>query len=105
MNLASKTAPLDLHPAVERCRHPAKGRMLDLLLDIRDDLTGIGLVPGPIEPLGHDPELDEEVAGQILRLDFAALFPPEPKKSSLIVPHDDPGVGAADEGLAIYEVG
>jgi hypothetical protein len=37
--------------------------VIEPLLDIRDDLTGIGLVPAPIEILGYDTKLDDEVAG------------------------------------------
>ena len=44
-----------------------------------------------------DPELDDEIAGQILWLDLAALFPPEPEQGILIIAHDDPGVRAADK--------
>jgi hypothetical protein len=31
-------------------------------LDIVDHLRGISLVPLPVEVLGHDPKLDDEVA-------------------------------------------
>ena len=51
----------------------------------------------PIERLGHDPELNDQVCGQVLGLDLAALFPPEAEQGGLVVAHDDPGVGAADE--------
>ena len=71
--------------------------MPDLPLDVRDDLPGIALVPAPIEVLGDQAELDDEVAGEVLRLDLAALFPPEPEQGGLVVAHDDPGVRAADE--------
>ena len=63
-----------------------------MLLDVGDDLTGIGLVPASIEVLGHHPELDDEIAGQVLRLDLAALLLPKPEQRILIVAHDDPGV-------------
>ncbi len=53
--------------------------MPHLLLNVDDDLPGLGLVPAPIELLGNDTELDDEVAGQVLRLDLAALFPPQPQ--------------------------
>ena len=56
----------------------------------------------PIERLGHDPELDDEVGGQVLGLDLAALFPPEAEQGGLVVAHDDPGVGAADEAAALH---
>ena len=55
----------------------------------------------PIEGLGHDAELDDEVAGKVLRLDLAALFPPEAEQGGLVVAHDDAGVGAADEVAAV----
>ena len=81
-----------LDPAVERGRHPPQHRVPDLPLDIGNHLPRIGLVPAPIEVLGHDPELDDEVARQVLRLDLAALFPPQPDQRLLVVAHDDPGV-------------
>ena len=55
----------------------------------------------PIERLGHDPELDNEVAGQVLWLDFAALLPPEADKGGFVIAHDSPGVRAADEAPAV----
>ncbi len=45
-------------------------------LDIRDHLTGVRFVPASVEVLRHDPELDDEIAGQVLRLDLTALFAP-----------------------------
>ena len=56
--------------------------MPDVPLDVGDDLTGVGLIPAPIEILGHRPELDDEIAGQILRLDLAALLSPEPQQGA-----------------------
>jgi hypothetical protein len=68
--------------------HPAQDRMPDASLDIRDHLTGIRLIPAPVEVLGHHPELDDEIAGQIL----AALFAPQPDQRLLVIAHDDSGV-------------
>ena len=65
------------------------------------DLAGIALVPVPVEVLGHGAELDDQVAGEVLRLDLAALLPPEPEQGGFIVAHDDPGVRAADEAAAV----
>ena len=48
---------------VKRCRHPLDHRMVHPPLDVLDRLSGISLVPLPIEVLGHDPKLDDEVAG------------------------------------------
>ena len=42
--------------------------------------------------------------GQVLGLDLAALFPPEPEQGGLVVAHDDPGVRAADEGAAVWGI-
>jgi hypothetical protein len=72
-----------------------------LPLDVRNYLAGIGLVPAPIEVLRHHPELDHEIAGQVLRLDLAALFSPQLDKCLLIVAHYDPSVRAADEVAAV----
>jgi hypothetical protein len=51
--------------------------MPDLPLDICKDLAGIGLIPAPVQVLGRQPQLDDEIAGQILWLDLAALFLPK----------------------------
>ena len=48
-----------------------------------------------------DAELDDQVAGEVLGLDLAALFPPEPEQGGLVIAHDDPGVRAADKVPAI----
>src|SRR5882672_10237613 len=75
--------------------------MADPALDIGNDLPGVELVPAPVQILGDGPKLDDEVPGEVLRLDLAPLLPPQPHQSDLIVAHDDPGVGAADEGTAV----
>ena len=66
--------------AIERGGHPAQRRMPDLPLDVRDHLARVGLIPAPIKVLRHHSELDDEIAGQVLWLDLAALFPPEPQQ-------------------------
>ena len=71
--------------------------MPNVLLNVGDDLPGIGLVPAPVQLLGGGPELDDEVAGQVLGLDLAALFLPQAVPGPLVVAHDDPGVRAANE--------
>jgi hypothetical protein len=71
--------------------------MADLPLDVCKYLTGIGLVPAPIEVLRRHAKLDDEVTGEVLGLDLAPLFLPEPEKGSFVIAHDDPGVRAADE--------
>jgi hypothetical protein len=87
-----------LNPAIQRGPHPAQRGVTDFFLDIADHLAAIGLVPAAIKVLGGDPELDHEIARQVLWLDFPALLPPQSDERLLITAHNDPGVGAADEG-------
>ena len=75
--------------------------MLHPALDPGEDLSGVAFEPVPIEGFGHRPELDNEVAREVLRLDFAALFPPEAEQGGFVIAHDDPGVRAADEAPAV----
>ena len=60
--------------------------MADLPLDVRDDLTGVGLVPAPVQLLGGRAELNDQVAGQVLWLNLAAFFPPQPQQDGLVIP-------------------
>src|SRR5690349_5914004 len=66
-----------LDPAIQRRPHPAQHRMTDSLLNVRDHLPGIGLVPATIKVLRSEPELDNKIAGQLLRLYLATLLAPE----------------------------
>src|SRR6476659_4757673 len=59
----------------------------------------------PIEGLGHQTKLDDEIAGEVLRLGLAAFLAPQPQQGSLVAPHDDPSVGTADEAPAIKAFG
>ena len=61
----------------------------------------LSLVPAPVQILGHGPKLDDEVAGQVLRLDLTPLLPPQPHQGDFVVAHDDPGVGAAYKSASI----
>ena len=72
--------------------------MENLPLHLGDGLTSIPLVPVPIEVFGHGAKLDDQVVGQVFRLDLAALLPPETNEVGLIATHDNPGIGATDEG-------
>ena len=92
MNLASKTAPVASTMPSSGGGHPADDRMLHLALDIGEDLAGVAFEPVAVEGLGDDAELDDEVAGEVLGLDLAALLPPEAEQGGLVVAHDDPGV-------------
>ena len=73
-----------LDQAIKRGPHPMQHRVADVPLDIRNDAPGIGLIPVPIKVLGHHSKLDNEIAGQVLRLDLAALLPPQPYQRGLV---------------------
>jgi hypothetical protein len=66
-------------------------------LDVRNHVPGIGRVPVPIEVVGHDPELDNEIARQVFEFDLAPRLPPQAEEGLFIIAHDDPGVRAADK--------
>jgi hypothetical protein len=74
-------------------------------LNIDDHLAGIGLVPAPVQVLSGKTQLDDEIAGQVLRFDLCALLPPQAEEGGLIIAHDDPGIGATDEIAPIRETG
>jgi hypothetical protein len=63
--------------AVQRRGHPAVDRVLNPALDVGNDAPGIALVPGPVERLSGDAELDDEIVAQILWLGLAALLLPQ----------------------------
>jgi hypothetical protein len=62
--------------------------MVDAALKCFDLMPGVALVPEPVELLGRDPELNDKVAGKVLRLDFPALLPPEAEEGGFIVAYD-----------------
>jgi len=64
--------------------------MAHLLLHVSKHLPGIGLIPAPIQLLSGQAKLDDEVAGEVLWLDLAALFSPEPEEGTFIAAYDDP---------------
>jgi hypothetical protein len=66
--------------------------MSDPPLHVCEHLTGIGLIPTPVQDLSGKPKLDDEIAREVLGLDFAAFFAPEPEEGGFIVAHNDPGV-------------
>jgi hypothetical protein len=45
--------------------------MPDVLLHIRNDLPGIGLIPAAVQLLRSDAELHDEVTGEVPRLGVA----------------------------------
>src|SRR5262249_7973016 len=90
-----------LHTAVESRAHPAQNGMSNIFLNIRDHLAGIGLIPAPVQVFGRQAELDEEVAGQVLRLNLPSLLAPQPDQSDFVIPHDDAGFRTANERTAV----
>ena len=89
MNLASNTAPV------------ASTRPSSVLLYVCKQLSGIDLIPASVQVLGRNTELNDEIARQVLRLDLAPLFPPEPEEGGFVIAHDHTSVGAAEEVAAI----
>jgi hypothetical protein len=78
--------------------------MLDAALKCFDLMPGVALVPEPVELLGRHPELDDKVAGEVLRLDLPALFPPQAEEGGLIVARDKSSIRVADEGPAVVSL-
>ena len=101
MNLASNTAPVaSIIPSrvapSQRTTGCRTRRWTSLI-----DLSGVALVPVPVKGFGREPKLDDEIAGEVLRLDLAAFLLPQAQEGGFVGAHDDPGVGAADEGAAV----
>jgi hypothetical protein len=63
-------------------------------LDVRKGLGGIHLIPTSVQLFRRQAELDDKVAGEVFRLDFAPFFLPKAKQGGLVIAHDDPGIGA-----------
>src|SRR5262245_9455212 len=66
-------------------------------LYVLECLAGVPLVPKPIQALRCVAELDDKIAGEVLRFRLAPLFPPEPHQGRLVTTHDYPCVRAADK--------
>jgi hypothetical protein len=78
--------------------------MSEPMLDAFDGLPGVARIPGAVEVLGDSPELDNKVAGEVLRLAFASLLAPEAGEGGFIVAHDDWGIRAAEEATAVKKL-
>jgi hypothetical protein len=61
------------HAAVEGRHHPAQCRMADPFLQVRDQLSGIGLAQAPVQLFGHKAQLNHEIAGKVLWFGLPAL--------------------------------
>jgi len=76
--------------------------MPDPALTVGGGSSGITFVPAPVQRLGCEAELDDQVVAEVRRLDFAALFLSEPDQRRLVRAHDYPGVGAAEEVATVW---
>jgi hypothetical protein len=72
-----------------------------MLLDVCDMLAGCGLEPFSVQLFGRDPELNDQIARQILRLDLTAFFLPKPDQRSFVNAHDSPGVRPTNKPAAV----
>src|ERR1700722_3371368 len=77
MNLASNTTPLPATITVKRRPHPLQHRVTEPMLNAFNDLPSLALIAVPVEGFGREAELDDEVAGKVLRLRLAALLAPK----------------------------
>jgi len=102
--LGLKHCPGRFNPAVQCGRHPAQHRVPNASLDVGEHLASIGLIPAPVQVLSRNAKLDNEIARQVFRLDFAALLPPKSEEGSLIVAHDGTGIRSAYKIAAIRSV-
>src|SRR5262245_50124089 len=71
--------------------------MLDEALAVYDPLAAVALKPMDIQFFGCLAQLDDEVAGRVFRLDFAALLAPQPHQGGFVVAHNDARIRAANE--------
>ena len=99
--LGFKHRTTGIDETVEGRGHPFVHRVLHLSLNILDDVTGVALVPAPIEFFGHRAELNDQIFGEVFGLDLASFFPPKANEQAFVVTHDDPGVRTADKRAAI----
>ena len=97
--LGFENRPSGFDYSVEGCGQIADNWMLNPPLDPAKGVTGVAFEPVAVEGFGHDPELDDEIAGQVLWLDLAALLAPKAEKGTFIIARNDPSVRAADEAL------
>jgi DNA-binding XRE family transcriptional regulator len=68
-------------------------------------MAGLALVPGAVEVLSREPQLDDELARQVRRFGLAALLLPEADQGCFVAAHDDAGIGTTDEVRAIGVIG
>ena len=94
-----------LDQSIERGGHPGHRAVDRMTLDVRDPVAGVEFIPAAVEVLGDQAELDDQDARKVRRSLLAAFFAPEAQQGFLVLAHDDPGVGAADEVLSVWLLG
>jgi hypothetical protein len=72
-----------------------------MALDVTDPVTRVYFVPAAVEIFRNQSELDDQYARQIEGIRFTAFFAPQAQKGFLVLAHDGPGIGAADELAAV----
>ena len=87
--------------SVQCCSEISMDGVSDPSLDVSNGSHSVAFVPAPVQLLGGDAQLDDEIARQVLRLGLAALFVSEPDQRRLVGAHDDPGIRAADDLAAV----
>jgi hypothetical protein len=75
--------------------------MLDPTLYVLDGVTGVALIPTPVEVLGDRAKLDDQSIGEIFGLRLSPLLPPQMNEVSLVTAHDHPRIRTSDEASAI----
>ena len=101
MNLASNTAPVaSTMPSRVAAIQRTTGCCTRRWTSVRT-CPGVAFEPMPVQGFGDQAELDDEIAGEVLRLDLAPLLPPQMHQGGIVAAHNDPGVRAADEVAAV----
>jgi hypothetical protein len=59
------------------------------------------LIQLAIELLGDAAELEDQIVAEVQRKGLSALFTPKADELVPVFPHNDPGVGSANEYVAI----
>jgi hypothetical protein len=61
-------------------------------LDIFDGISGVSLVPAPVEVFRNRAQLDYQDTGQVFGFDIPSFLAPEADQGDLIIAHDHTGV-------------
>jgi hypothetical protein len=67
---------------------------------LRRPTSGVAFAPVPVQVLGGEAQLDDEVSREVLGPDLAPLLLPQADQRLLVLADDVAGVGAANEAVA-----